>query len=142
MKTDLGAVHDLSTLSLQTFAGMHHKDTTKNQKNNTMDKKNYATEKNSWLAHCWALSLAEQCYDREKQTQNARHSSYNGTIKQSTLSAVLADSAALIEKPLTIRGCFSLFFSLLKLAIKAKKKYHHYRIQVVVSASQKKEGVS
>ena len=42
---------------------MHHKDNTSNSKTNTMSKKKYTTERNSWLAHCWALSLAEQCYD-------------------------------------------------------------------------------
>ncbi|MBQ8565771.1 MAG: hypothetical protein IJ442_08095 [Bacteroidaceae bacterium] len=95
-----------------------------------------------WLASCWIVSLAQQCHNRDNQTKDTGNSSNDSTIKQSTLAAILADSAVLIEKPLTIRGCFSLFFSLLKLAIKAKKKYHHYRIHVVVSASQKKEGVS
>ena len=44
-----------------------------------------------WLAHCWSAALAQQCHDRDKQTENATDGSYDGAIKQSTLSAVLAD---------------------------------------------------
>ncbi len=117
-----------------------HKGNTKNQKNNTMDKKNNEKRMKQWIASCWIVSLAQQCRKKEHHPWKGNPFRDLDSIKIKSFAAVLNDSAALIEKPLTIPGCFSLLFSLLKLAIKAKKKYHHYHINVVVSASQTKEG--
>ena len=75
-----------------------------------------------FLAHCWSASLAQQCHERDKQTENATDGSYDGAIKQSTLSAVLSDKTALLAEKLSFIGYLKTISVLFKIAFLHKKR--------------------
>lgn len=87
-----------------------------------MNKKNNDLTQKEWVAHCWGVELAQQCHNRDNQSNNANNSPYDGTIKQGTLSAVLANKTALIYNRLTFIGYMITIFALFKAAFCHKKR--------------------
>ena len=87
-----------------------------------MDKKNHHLTQKRWLAHCWSAGLAQQCHDRDHQSDNTDNGTYDRTIKQSTLSAVLTDKTALIYNRLTLIGYLKTIFALFKATFCHKKR--------------------
>lgn len=87
-----------------------------------MDKKNKNLMQKKWIAYCWSAALAQQCHDRDNQSNNANNSPYDGTIKQHTLSEVLSNKTALIHNRLTFIGYFVTIFELFKATFCHKKR--------------------
>lgn len=90
-----------------------------------MNKKNNKLRQKEWIAHCWAVSLAQQCHDRNKQTKNSSNGSYDGAIKQETISSVLADKTALFYYRLSFIGYLETIFALFKATFCHKKRKGH-----------------
>ena len=93
-----------------------------------MKTKNNQEDSKKWLAHCWAVSLAQQCHDRDKQSENSSNGSNDGTIKQSTFSAVLTDKTALIYHRLSFIGYLKTIFALFKAAFCHKKRKGYIKV--------------
>lgn len=87
-----------------------------------MGNKNQSNELKRWQAQCLAASLAQQCRQRDEQSQHAGNGGYDGTIKQRTLSAVLADKTALLNESLSLVGYLKTIFALFKIAFCRKKR--------------------
>ena len=87
-----------------------------------MSKKNNKLNQKEWIAHCWSVELTQQCHNRDNQSNNANNGPYDGTIKQGTLSAVLANKTALIYNRLTFIGYLITIFTLFKAAFCHKKR--------------------
>lgn len=65
-----------------------------------MEKKDRQNELKRWKTHFMAASLAQQCHQRDRETGDGASGGYDGTIKQSTLSAVLFGKAAVVMQRL------------------------------------------
>lgn len=87
-----------------------------------MKQKKHDFMQKRWIAHCWAASLAQQCHNRDNQSDNTNSGTDDRTIKQSTLSTVLADKTALVYNRLTFIGYLKTIFALFKAAFCHKKR--------------------
>ena len=65
-----------------------------------MGKKNDA----AFDAYLLTVYLANECHQRDQESQKAANGGYNGTIKQNTLAEVLAEKATLVQKRLSPIG--------------------------------------
>lgn len=84
------------------------------RKKDTLKEKEYA-------GYVLSVYLANECYQREQETQQTANSSYNGTIRQATLASVLADKAAVTQHRLTAIGYLIIIFNLFQVAFLRKK---------------------
>lgn len=86
-----------------------------------MSRKDEQQKLKKHAAHCWAVNLAIECHNRDNQTDNSGDGSYDGKIKQGTLSAVFADKTALIDERLTLIGYLEIMVILFKATFCNKK---------------------
>ncbi len=83
-------------------------------------KKNEQKEK-QYAAYVLATYLANECYQRDKQSGKSADRSYDGTIKQHTLASVLAEKASVTQHRLTPVGYLKAVVLLFKIAFFRKK---------------------
>ena len=83
-------------------------------------KKDQQKEK-EYAGYVLSVYLANECYQRDNQSEQAANSNYDGTIKQSTLASVLAEKAAITQHGLTTIGYLKIVIQLFKVAFLRKK---------------------
>lgn len=87
-------------------------------------KKNEQQQKEKrYAAYALAAYLANECHQRDKQSEKTADRSYDGTIKQHTLASVLAEEAAIVQHRLTPVGYLKTVALLFKIAFFRKKAY-------------------
>ena len=86
-----------------------------------MDKKKLLEKEKEYAGYALAVYLANECYQRDKQTGKAAGRRYNGTIKQGTLAAVLADKAAIVQQRLSPVSYLVIIARIFKAAFLHKK---------------------
>jgi len=78
-------------------------------------------DKKAFDAQLLATQLANECYQRDNKSKNTTNRGYDGTIRQNTITAVLADKTAIVYERLTCIGYFKIVFMLFKIAFLHKK---------------------
>lgn len=78
-------------------------------------------DKKAFDARLLATQLANECYQRDNKSKGTTNRCYDGTIRQDTLTAVLADKTAIVYERLTCIGYFKLVFMLFKITFLHKK---------------------
>lgn len=78
-------------------------------------------DKKAFDARLLATQLANECHQRDGKGKYAAHRRYNGTIRQDTLTAVLAGKTAIVNERLTCIGYLKVVFMLFKVAFLHKK---------------------
>lgn len=79
--------------------------------------------KKTFHARLLATQLANECYQRDNKAENTANGGYDGTIRQETLSAALADKAAVMYQRLSLVGYLKLLTMLLKIALTNKIRH-------------------
>ena len=77
----------------------------------------------SFYAYLLTVYLANKCYQRDQERQQAANGSYDGTIKQSTLAEILTEKAACMQKRLSPIGYLVIIARLFYVAFLRKKRY-------------------
>ncbi len=86
-----------------------------------MRQKKDPQKEKEYAGYVLSVYLANECYQRDNQSEQATDSRYDGTIRQSTLASVLADKASVMQHRLTAIGYFKIVVQLFKVAFFRKK---------------------
>lgn len=78
-------------------------------------------DKKAFDARLLATQLANECHKRDCKGKDAAHRRYNGTIRQDTLTAVLAGKTAIVYERLTCIGYLKIVLMLFKVSFLHKK---------------------
>lgn len=73
-------------------------------------------------ARILSVQLANECHQRDNEGKDATDSRYNGTIKQDTLTAVLANKTTVMNERLTFIGYLKTVIMLFKITFIHKKR--------------------
>lgn len=86
-----------------------------------MKQKKDPQKEKEYAGYVLSVYLANECYQRDNQSEQATDRSYDGTIRQGTLASVLADKAAITQHRLTAIGYLKIVVQLFKIAFLRKK---------------------
>ena len=86
-----------------------------------MTKKNENQQRKRYDGYALSVWLANKCYQRDHQTNEAANGGYNRTISQDTLADVLSEETTVVNEYATTVGYLKICVELFKVAFLHKK---------------------